>query len=75
MKEALVQKWNGMGKDDLHDEIENIYNTFDPRQITFNSSTTNLSTTSSRSRLLKWLRDYPLSFLSLDADEDSEEEV
>ena len=28
MKEALVQKWNGMGKDDLCDEIENIYNTY-----------------------------------------------
>ena len=75
MKEELVQSWNNMSKEDLVTEIETIYGKFDdPRQITFTSATSNLSPSQLRTRLLKWLRDYPLSFLSLDADEDSEDE-
>ena len=73
MKKALVQRWKNMEQNELCDEIENIFNTFDddPPQILFNEATARQASRDLLNRLHKWLRDYPLSFLSLNADEDS----
>jgi len=62
-----------MEQNELCDEIENIFNTFDddPPQILFNEATARQASRDLLNRLHKWLRDYPLSFLSLNADEDS----
>ena len=72
MKKALVQRWKNMEQNELCDEIENIFNTFDdPPQILFNKATARQNSRDLLNRLHKWLRDYPLSFLALNADEDS----